>query len=160
MVKVLSSNIKCITLLLVGAVLGAFATDYYYNILTNRIEESTVVNQKLYTVNQSINYLHLLEIKNETSLIDLLTSKVIDDIKLLNQIYLSGNITITQKAQVEGIFRLLFVFNEKYDYQKWRKNKLFLDILNKSTKTNYENIKWLRCQNWNKPMWIGKSKCK
>lgn len=171
----LNSKLTVAFALIIGVAVGGLVSHEYDKAKLSG-EERTL----LFYVNEKellfgISDLHLMLIKHYSALERELESQIPDRVRTLRNLYAyrnSGDADavdmgsvlrpnwVTRKSEMEGSFALLYGLNERFAIRKWRNDRELMQVLEQAAQSRPNYVKWLRRQDWSKPMWVGKDECK
>jgi hypothetical protein len=116
-----------------------------------------IVNYNIAFANENLEFLHNVNINNLEGYKELQESILSQDVLILwAGIYTPGT-TKDEKERSYNMLRVIAVQNEKFPIKSLNSNPEVVSILNNAIQNDQEHTKFLRCQDWTKPKWVGKS---
>jgi hypothetical protein len=117
----------------------------------------SIVNYNIAFAHENLEFLHNANINNLEKYKELQESTLSLDVLILwAGIYTPGT-SQEEKERTYRTLRLIAVQNEKVPIKSINSNPEVVSILNNAIQNDQEHTKYLRCQDWTKPKWVGKS---
>ena len=125
----------------------------------SRVEDVSNVTYVSHQVTNTTDLLHRIKINDVASLENDLEEQIASDVRDIVQLIKRGAISSEEAQRLNEHLVMISVLNEKFEIPSIKASKELIIELKLAQKKYPELVQKLRCNDWSKPMWVGKDVC-